>query len=382
MKILHLIIDHQVIERMLGKYERLFPGCNDVIVFSNDNVIKHLNRYAKCPKITRKDVKSQGNSFDYLKYQFIVAHYLTLEMVSFISFAPSNIHVSWEIYGHDLYNQFLEPMGYQVQAVNKNKYLSLKAQILNRLGLLKIAAFVLYGDRTQFDFIKKRYFKLIANRLDSVQVGCDCDADLLEKYSGLKKPRFKTFNYSLEDVLGALYRASFNDDSNIIMIGNSASLSNNHLYVLDYIKNYQLNGDRIIMPLSYGGLPKYKKEVMDKYELFFKGKVSPILDYLPLHEYNKLFTDVKTMVMASWRQESLGTIIMGLYLGIKIYMSNRSPLYSSLKKEGFLIFSIEDTCEEQFLNALKNEEKLFNRNILLNNYNERVFDKELLKQFS
>ena len=45
MKILHLIIDHQVIERMLGVYENVFPYHNDVIIFSLTTNFKHLHKY-------------------------------------------------------------------------------------------------------------------------------------------------------------------------------------------------------------------------------------------------------------------------------------------------------------------------------------------------
>lgn len=381
MKILHLIINHQVMERVLGKYENLFPECNDVLVFTNDGDLKHLHKYSTRPQITRRSVKKEGKSFDFSGYNYIVAHFLTLEMIDFISFAPSKIHVSWTIFGADLYNQFLKSLGYRLQYSDSSKYASLATKILEFIGFRKLFLFFYLGIVSQFDFVNKRYFNKISKRLDSLQISCDCDADLFELYSGRKIMRYKVFAYSLKEVLGDLYNTPFNGDAKDIMIGNSASLTNNHLYVLGFVKGIELENSKIIIPFSYGGVPRYKKDVIEKYEKAFNDNVTFLMDYMPLHEYNKLFTTIKTVVMASWRQESFGTIIMCLYLGIKIYMSEKSPLFSCLKKEGFIIYSIEETNNKRFICPLSNNDKKYNRELLLNKYNDDFFDAELRRQF-
>ena len=118
MRILHLIIDHQVIERTLGVYESLFPGCNEVVIFNQGSGLKHIKKYSDCIQVDRKTVRAIGKTFDFSRFDNIVAHYLTFEMIDFIDYAPRNIKVCWEIYGYDLYNQFLEPLGYKLQLVD------------------------------------------------------------------------------------------------------------------------------------------------------------------------------------------------------------------------------------------------------------------------
>ena len=107
-----------------------------------------------------------------------------------------------------------------------------------------------------------------------------------------------------------------------------------------------------------------------------------ILDYMPLHEYNKIFLGIGVMVLASWRQEPIGTIMMGLYLGIKIYMSNKSSLYHSFKEEGFNLFEIECTNAEDFNIPLTHKQKEYNRELLLARYSEHSFEEELKRQFT
>ena len=379
MKILHLIVDHQVIERTLSLYEEVFPECNDVIVFSDAKEYKHLYKHKTCVRISRKDVKKKGKNYNFDGIDYIIAHFLTLEMIDFIGYAPKEIHVSWEIYGYDLYDQFLAPLGYKLEYVDGVSYLSKLTKILYKLSLLKVAVFLRDGDKSHFSFIRKKYFEKITNRLNSV-CGSKCNAKVLENYSGLTFGFFQTFCYSLKETLGSMYGMDFYESSNIL-IGNSCSLTNNHLYALNYIKDFEIGDSYIIMPLSYGGIPKYKEDVIKKYSDVFPNKTRCILDYMPLSDYNKIFLNIKTIVVASWREESFGTIIMGLYLGLKIIMSIKSPVYLSLIEEGFRIFAIEDVTNTEFVRPLSLQDKDYNRCLLLKNYSEDKFIGELKRQF-
>lgn len=381
MRILHLITDHQVTERRLSEFEKLFPGCNDVLVFGEDSSYKHLTIHSTSTLVSRKNIKTIRKSFNFIKYNYIVIHYLTLEMIDFVEDAPKSIHISWEIYGYDLYNQFLAPMGYKVQQEDASKYLPVHARLMKLLGFYGFYIYLKTGDRTHIPTLCKYYFRRITSRLNSVIVGCQADARLLEMYSGRKIETYRVFFYSLKDVLGVLYDSPFYDN-NGIMIGNSASYSNNHLYVLDIIKEFNICDTTVIMPLSYGGALRYRKKVKEAYEKVFPNKMRFILNYLPLHEYNKVFLDISILVLASWRQESIGTIIMGLYLGIKIYLSNKSPLLDSLRKVGFIVFDIEGTTSDNFVKPLMLKQKEHNRNLLLEQFNEKSFEEELKRQFT
>lgn len=380
MKILHLIIDHQVIERTLSVYERVFPACNDVIVFSDNNLFKHLDANKYNIIISHKNLKEYCGSFSFNGYTHIVAHYLTFEMIDFIMSAPKDIHVCWEIYGADLYNQFLLQLGYPLQYVDSNRYSSRKVAFLKKTGLFNLSYAIKFRSVDKFGFVIRRYFDKITNRINSVAVCCKGDGTILEKYSGRKYKIYRAFNYSLTETLGDLLDSQFST-GNDLMIGNSASLTNNHLYVLKYIKDIPIDYDNIIVPVSYGGKRSYIEDVIGKYGEIYSDKMVFLRNYMPLSEYNKIFLRLKTMVLASWRQESIGTIFMGLYLGIKIYMSNKSPLFQSLLEEGFVLFDIENVTKDSFAVDLSEEQKNMNRSLLLKNYGEGVFEKELVKQF-
>lgn len=382
MKILHLIIDHQVVERTMGIYEKVFPGCNDfVIIDLYQSPIKHLSRLKEMKLINRGMGLKEGKSFDFSPYSHIVAHFMSMDSIDFIKSVPDNIHVCWEIYGWDLYDQFLVDKGIRLYYTNKYKYSKYFLFHTYAAGFIDFIHY-LKGDKYCLKYQKRKQFKYIINRVDSIQYCCKYDAVYVENFSSREIPSYEIFNYALSIVLGDLKDCTFYEGRNI-MIGNSASFSNNHLYVLDHIKELKVpSGLKIILPLSYGGIPQYSKEIVDKYtEVFSNNNITILKDYLPIHEYNQILASLNSIVLSAWRQESQGTAIMGFYLGIKVVMSERSPLYKWFKEIGFIVFTIENINIDDLFTPLSMSDKKHNRNIVIERYSDEVFERTLQEKF-
>ena len=124
------------------------------------------------------------------------------------------------------------------------------------------------------------------------------------------------------------------------------------------------------MPLSYGGTKEYADDIETIYKEQFPNQVETLREYIPLQEYNKYFLRLNSMILSAWRQESQGTAMMGFYLGIKVYMSERSPLYKWFKDCGFSVFPIEKVTSASFFDSLSLEEKEKNRSLVVERYNE------------
>lgn len=380
MKILHLIVDHQVIERTLGIYDEVFPLCNDVLVFDwkPKDPIKHLTTHKNSPIVRHDGGLAYGRTFDFSGITHIIAHYLTMDMIDFIKSAPPDIHICWEIYGADLYNQFLIDYGYNIYYSSPKKY-SKYSFLETYFNPVFMALLYLKGVKYVYPSQRRKQFDYIINRVNSLQYCCKYDARLVEKYAQRSIHSYEIFNYSLSDVLSELKGYDFFDGKDI-MIGNSASLSNNHFYILKFLKNIILPKDaNIIMPLSYGGCQSYINDVISKYSSELSNNIIVYRDYMPLHEYNKTFTRLRAMVLSAWRQESQGTAIMGFYLGIKVFMSKKSPLYKWFKDCDFIVYPIEDSHKEDLATPLKYEEKVHNREIVLQRYDDNVFSQTLIK---
>lgn len=379
MRILHLISDHQVIERTLGVYEKAFPGCNEILVFNNSDKFKRLKQDYTGKIVNWRNLNYVGQNYDFKEITHVISHYMSMDKIEFIKFIPKNIHVCWEIYGQDLYGQFLVPLGYQMyytKPVNYEKHSFIKKYFKN---LYKILLIVLKGAKYQFDFQKKAQFEYISGRINSIQYCCGYDAKFVENFAGRSIPSYEIFNYSLDEVLGELKEHDFFDGSDFL-IGNSASITNNHLYTLNFLKEIGINKEsKLIIPLSYGGTKKYIEKVSSEYIKQFPNQVVFLRDYIPLNEYNKMFLNFKSVILVAWRQESQGTAILAFYLGIKVFMSERSPLYKWFLDCGFIVYNIENINGNEFNEPLTKEEKEHNRLLVLQRYNnERIL--EVLKQ--
>lgn len=382
MKILHLISDHQVIERTLGVYESIFPECNNVLVFSkNDNFKRLKNNYSG--KIVNKSNLSQvALNYDFSDTKYVIAHYLSMDKIDFIKYVPKHIHVCWEMYGADLYDQFLEPRGYQMyytSPLSFDKYGFYKKYFS---FFYKCAHYLKFRDKYIFNHQIKRQYDYISQRVNSLQYCCGYDAQFVENYSRRSIHSYEIFNYSLTTVLGELKDINFYNGKDI-MVGNSASFSNNHLYVLNYLKEANLPSSiKYILPLSYGGNQRYADFVEQNYRRAFDGQIEVYRDYIPLHEYNKTFLRLNAVILAAWRQESQGTAIMAFYLGIKVIMSEKSPLYKWFVDCGFSVFTIENVSSNDYLEPLSLELKKKNREIVLQRYSESCVVKTFKKELS
>lgn len=381
MKILHLIIDHQVIERTLRIFEDVLPMQNDVLIFSDVDTYRHLDKYSKSFRIDSRNLKYVADSYDFSDIKYVICHYLTLDMIDFVKRIPNEIHVSWEIYGFDLYNQFLEKFGMKLYAHDTPYDHLWHSTLRKHFPRLYDFGLFLKGHRKQTTLYARKAFNYITRRINSVGVACRNDLKLLELFSGLKYDFYDFCNYSLEETLGELYYADYSKGSHIL-VGNSASFSNNHLYILDNIKILKNKDDlNLVLVLSYGGIPEYRDKVMRAYEAIFSSNVKFITSYIPLNEYNKSFLMYNSMILSSWRQESIGTILMGFHLGIKVYMSQVSPLYSFYKDLGFSLFTIESDDILHINEPLSNDIRKKNRDLLHELYNDDIIKSYIRQHF-
>lgn len=128
-----------------------------------------------------------------------------------------------------------------------------------------------------------------------------------------------------------------------IWIGNSATLSNNHLDVLPILKKSK--GFELHLPLSYSttASDKIVGEAVEEYgkrhfgENFFAHR-----EFLPLNEYVKLMERCALFIFAHRRQQSAGNATMALSMGGCVVMDERNPLFHFVKRNGICIYSLAD----------------------------------------
>lgn len=131
-----------------------------------------------------------------------------------------------------------------------------------------------------------------------------------------------------------------------IMLGNSATKSNQHIEALDWLSQFQSNPIEIICPLSYGDMA-YAKEVELYGKKIFGNKFKAIKEYLKPEEYTQLLNSVDVAVFNNNRQQATANIEILSYLGKKIFIRSDTTTWKHYVERDKCMFY--DTLEIQSL---------------------------------
>jgi len=141
-----------------------------------------------------------------------------------------------------------------------------------------------------------------------------------------------------------------------ILLGNSATYTNNHIDALDFLRKLDIGARRVVLPLSYptGAIfQKYAQQVEDRARQLFGNNVHSLRVWMPIEEYNRTIASCGTIIMNHIRGQAMGNICAGLYKGAKIYLRSTNPYFGHLKDNGAEIFALDSPGKiENFFNPL------------------------------
>ena len=353
--LLHLVDDEKIINRTIDSFEEALPGRNIFLCFA-DLPTKYVR-----PRYNLYFIGDSTISENICKWEInaIIIHYLSYKKIVFLqkNFYPK-VPIYWMMWGRDFYNNLLYSRGFPLYY--KFHWPGLKylvKHIFNRLGIFSRT------DRFINQFIKERISYCLTTKEEFA---------LCMKYMGSIFKNIKCidsfFYYPIDMILAS--NADKAANGRIVLVGNSCSFTNNHLYALKYIKHLNLTNKEIVMPLNYGGHEKYKQSIVKRGYRYFGNKFHPLLSFMPLDQYNRIMLKSEICIYGSWRQEANGNIIIALYLGAKVFMSRKSPLFLYYTNMGLLLFPLESITQEKFDTPLSEKEKLHNRLILTARFNK------------
>ena len=178
--------------------------------------------------------------------------------------------------------------------------------------------------------------------------------------------------FSIEDTIGELKNSRV--QGNNVWLGNSATINVNYFENLPKIWFHGYKNRKLIVSLAYGS-PWVRNLTVRLGKLLFGKKFMPLTDFMPLHEYNKLMLSCSTMIQPHYEPQAQGNIITALWLGMRVYMSEKSISYAFYKRIGALVFSWESEFKKYHYALLTDAEVEHNRHVL-----NRWFGKEHIQQ--
>lgn len=265
---------------------------------------------------------------------------------------PSNVKVAWAFWGGDIYgrrdlrDRFLSCTSKRITLIQ-----SLKRRIKRKKGTNKY--------EIPSDLLK---------RIDYCLTDIPEDFAFVKKYLGTDIKELWYNYYSVEETIGDMMNSTCN--GNCILLGNSSTVECNHIDGMMALKKFKTDSASIIVPLSYGE-SWLRTLISRKGSRMFGVRFHPLLDFLPRQDYNRVIQSCSVVVMPHYRPQAFGNILTALWLGTRVYLSNRNPLFPFFKRIGAILFSLEDDLtpsNPEALTALSSGQREQNRAVIASLY--------------
>lgn len=316
-----------------------------------------------------RTVVEETKDFDLLldsleEYRAIILHGLFYPwQEKILRRVPDSVRVAWVFWGGDIYGR----------SEFKNRYLASSSIRLKNLQYIKRW---IKGRRSQPKY--EIPFNLL-KRIDYCLTDIPEDFRFVKDYLKTDIKELWYNYYSVEETIGDLSEASVN--GNNILLGNSCSLECNHLEGMKLLKKMGLGPSSVIVPLSYGEA-WLRNRLTSIGERLFGDKFQPLLDFIPRQDYNRIIQSCSVAIMPHYRPQAFGNILTALWLGTRVYLSKRNPLFAFFRRIGAVLYSLEEDLfpnNPAALTPLSDEQRNQNRTVIASIYGKEIMHQKNLE---
>src|SRR5690554_997666 len=383
MRLIHVASDEKFINSAYWQFNQAFPNQNRFYLLVDDpgRKLQHVSineHFQLVPKRIEEVRKLAGSAKDSDIFCF---HGLDYLRSVFLNALPSTCTTVWFLWGMEVYNK---------------SNLVANREVLGPLTVSKFnsntsgSSIIQFFDDTYEQLrykIKKRTSRPPLELIKAMKKADYMGILYQEEFAFIKSKintdlKFIKFSYYPIELMVKDETARVH--SNHILIGNSARETNNHLEVFQLLESLSIEGRKLIVPLSYGE-PEYRDVIIETGNNLFGQDFCPLVDFMPLHEYNTLLEQCGIVIMNHYRQQALGNILTMLWMGAKVYLDERNTIYHYLLRIGVKIFSIQTDLNKNnadVLTPLHPEEQDANRRILKAEIGQEFLIKELRNHFA
>lgn len=342
--VLHIAADDKFTEYTISQFSA--PEMESRIV-----VIPYGGKYKAQPSENVSIIRYRSEEFQALlktldSYSGIVLHGMFWPFCEdIIKAAPKHVKIAWYFWGGEIYSRddltlsFLAPITkflYRLHDLQKPKSdweaWQLPIELYQRID------YCLTGEHEEYEFAKA----YVHNSMDFIWYTC----------------------YSIEETLGELKnkRATGN---NVLFCNSVAEESNVFDAALTMRRRAyrkHLKNRKIIMPMSYGA--QWIRNMMLKLGPWCFDQFEPLMTFIPRDEYNEMMLSCSTLILPYYSPAGQGNIITALWLGMRVYISEKSIAYNFFKRIGVKIYSFESDFEKYGCAAMSDEDLTHNRKVL------------------
>lgn len=362
LRVLHITLDNKFFDSVFSIWEKEEDIENKAIciVPCSNYKFEYVKSTEKVELLWSKEMVKECLGRN--DYDVVFFHSLIVEFYSLVSFIPIDRTIIWWGWGIDIYGtrKGMHPL------INLPLYKPLTEKYIFHFNWsFKGILCRLYWSLVRSVWEKKR--NEVLNRIDYFQPVLMKEFRMIcqNEHFRAKEFYYKSIGYSYKD-------AFVKSPSGNIVLGNSATATNNHLDVLKKVLSCKQESQKIIMPLNYGSV-HYKKWLTPQIQ---NPDIIPLFDFLPRKEYFEIVKGCSYAVFGTLRQQAMGNISFALSKGIKVFLYKDSVAYQNHKALGYAVYAIEDMTRDSLLTPLSLEEIEQNHQAFLKERERRwaVFD--------
>lgn len=346
-RILHIVTEEKFTDYAIAQFSTPEMESEFVLIPSNYNLMGQVKLIDKCTIIRQGSAEFKSlldRLGDYVSIVIHGMHWGTWQSLVLQS-VPKNVKVVWVFWGGEIYGRSdctlsrfapITDLVVRIREVIKRKKKRKDTSWELPFALYQRVDYCLTDEPEEFEYVKS----FLNN--DHMQ--------------------YLWYNYyDLDITLGTLKNETCN--GNNVIVGNSATDTSNYFDVIPFLFKHLQKDQKVILPLSYGA--PWIMRLVPKYAKLFLGKaVMPLLEFMPRDEYNKVLQSCSVMIMNHYIPQAQGNILVGLWLGMRVYMSERSLSYKFFKRLGCIVYSFESEFKIFGLSKLTEDQKNTNREIL------------------
>lgn len=361
-KIIHIATDEKFINTAYWQFEKVAPGQNVFYILVDDlnpEKLRFLNLKDNMILIKNDLTSIREFSISIKSFTHFIFHGLNYKSSFIFNRLPERAVRYWILFGAEFY---------------QNPYLFNNKLLGHRTDLLfkkKVSKNNFFKDLFRNVYYKIKYKTKIPTKETKKAIENTDFMGILYKYefnfikSKLNNKKLKYFKFSYYPIEKLLNNPEVYVKGDNILLGNSASYTNNHLEAIDFLSELNLSNKKVICPLSYGDAD-YAKKIILEGKLKLKDSFEPLLHFMPLHEYNEYVEKCGFVIMNHYRQQAVGNVMTMLWIGAKVFLDDRNTLYHYLKRLNIHVFNVKKDLSEKELNSLlTKEQRIHNREILL-----------------
>lgn len=285
------------------------------------------------------------------KFEYDAIFFSCLLDYKVFKYIPDDKIVIWWSWGFDIYgpDRFINVSSYKpiTDSYLKQKRRGLTQFLKTFVQKIPFLVNLKYGNK----------YKAM-RRVDYFQPVISSEYQLMRQIKGFHA---KEFYYPGANSFKSYIMPELPKHTNRLILGNSATPTNNHCDVWQNIKAYIPNDLNVVIPVSYGD-KNYSTYIENKIE---GSNISFLKEFMPYNDYMDLLDSCSFAVYGVLRQQAMGAIYRCVACGIKLFLYRDSIVYNYLTSLGCIVFAIEDINADSFTNPLTIEQAEQNRDCLV-----------------